>query len=65
VLALAAIAIAAAIIIIVTMLIITFGIGNGKFWADAQHPFNFALLYLVFIFTGPGKWSVDGVLFNK
>ncbi len=49
----------AAILIAGTMLFITFKIGGGKFWYEAQHPFLFVLLALVFFFTGPGKWSVD------
>ncbi|RFS13967.1 DoxX family protein [Emticicia sp. C21] len=49
----------AAILIAGTMLFITFKIGGGKFWYEAQHPFLFVLLALVYFFTGPGKWSVD------
>ncbi len=49
----------AAILLALTMLFICFKIGNGKFWYDAQHPFLFALLSMIFFFTGPGKWSVD------
>lgn len=50
----------AAVILILTMLYIAFVVGHGKVWYDDQHPFLFVLLGLVFIFTGPGKWSVDG-----
>jgi putative oxidoreductase len=49
----------AAILIALTMLFICFKIGNGKFWYDAQHPFLFVLLSMIYFFTGPGKWSVD------
>lgn len=49
----------AAILIALTMLFICFKIGNGKFWYDAQHPFLFVLLAMVYFFMGPGKWSVD------
>ncbi|RYU96781.1 DoxX family protein [Emticicia agri] len=49
----------AAIIIALTMLFICFKIGNGKFWYDAQHPFLFVLLAMIYFFMGPGKWSID------
>jgi len=55
----------AAVILILTMLYIAFFVGHGKVWYDDQHPFLFVLLGLVFIFTGPGKWSVDGRRINK
>ena len=55
----------AAVVLILTMLYITFFVGHGKFWYDDQHPFLFVLLGFVFFFTGPGKWSVDGILSNK
>ncbi len=50
----------AAIVAIGTMLYIAFVIGHGKVWYEDQHPFLFVLLSLVFIFTGPGAWSIDG-----
>jgi putative oxidoreductase len=52
----------AALVLIATMLYISFFVGHGKVWYDDQHPFLFVLLGLVFIFTGPGSWSVDGLL---
>jgi putative oxidoreductase len=55
----------AATLLILTMLYITFFIGNGKIWFDDQHPFLFVLLGFVFFFTGPGKWSIDGILSNR
>ena len=55
----------ASLVLILTMLYITFFVGHGKFWYDDQHPFLFVLLGFVFFFTGPGKWSVDGILFSK
>ena len=55
----------ASLILICTMLYITFFVGNGKIWYEDQYPFLFALLGLVFFFTGPGKWSMDNLLFNK
>jgi putative oxidoreductase len=52
----------AALVLIVTMLYISFFVGHGKIWYDDQHPFLFVLLGLVFIFSGPGSWSIDGLL---
>lgn len=55
----------AALVLILTMLYISFFVGHGKVWYADQHPFLFVLLGFVFIFTGPGRWSVDGTLSNK
>lgn len=44
---------------IADMLFICFVISNGKFWYEDQHPFLFALIALVFFFTGPGSWSLQ------
>ncbi|PWT74596.1 MAG: DoxX family protein [Bacteroidetes bacterium] len=55
----------ACIILILTMSYIAFIVGGGKIWYDDQYPFLFAVLAFVFIFTGPGRWSLDGILFNK
>ncbi len=49
----------------VTMLFIVFKIGSGKFYADDQHPFLFALAGILFFFTGPVKWSIDQKLFKR
>jgi putative oxidoreductase len=55
----------AAIILVLTMAYIAFFVGHGKVWYEDQHPFLFVLLGLVFVFTGPGAWSLDRILFNK
>ena len=55
----------AALILIFTMAYIAFFVGNGKIWYEDQHPFLFVLLGLVFIFCGPGNWSVDKVIERK
>lgn len=55
----------AAFLLMLTMLFITFFIGHGKFWYDDQHPFMMALMALVFICCGPGKWSVDQLFFPQ
>jgi putative oxidoreductase len=54
-----------AILVIGTLLYITFFVGHGKFWYEDQHPFMFVLFGLLFIFTGPGAWSIDGLLFKE
>jgi putative oxidoreductase len=52
----------AAVLLICTLGYITFIIGNGRFWYEDQHPFLFVLFGILFLFTGPGSWSLDGVL---
>jgi putative oxidoreductase len=54
----------AAMFMAIDMLYICFFIGNGKFYYQDQHPFLFALLAIVFFFTGPVKLSIDGILFK-
>ncbi|MEQ1587693.1 MAG: DoxX family protein [Cyclobacteriaceae bacterium] len=54
-----------ALITIGTFSYITFFIGSGKFWYEDQHPFMFVLFGLLFLFTGPGAWSMDALIFNK
>lgn len=49
----------AAVLMALNMLFICFAIGNGRFYYEDQHPFLFAVLALVFFFTGPVKWSLD------
>jgi len=53
-----------ALLTIGTFSTITFWVGQGRFWYDDQHPFMFALLGLLFFFTGPCAWSLDGKLFG-
>ncbi|MFT3682209.1 MAG: DoxX family protein [Ferruginibacter sp.] len=55
----------AAIFIFIDMIFICFKVGDGKFWYENQHPFLFALLALVFFFTGPIKFGLDNILFKK
>ena len=55
----------AALFLAINMLFICFKVGNGKFWYEDQHPFIFALLAMVFFFTGGGRWSVDSLLFHS
>jgi putative oxidoreductase len=39
--------------------------GKGKIFEGDQHPFLFILLSFLFLFTGPGAFSLDGVIFKK
>jgi putative oxidoreductase len=55
----------AAAFMAINMLFICFKIGEGRFYYQDQHPFLFALIALVFFFTGPVKWAVDFKLFKK
>jgi len=50
--------------LIATMAIICFGMGSGRFWYEDQHPFLFILLCLVFFFYGPGRFSLDKIIFK-
>jgi putative oxidoreductase len=52
-------------ILICTMVYIAFVVGNGKIWYEDQYPFLFAIIGFIFIFTGPGSFSVDNVVFKK
>jgi len=55
----------AALFMAVNMLFICFYIGKGRFYYEDQHPFLFAVIALVFFFTGPVKWGLDFVAFKK
>ena len=55
----------AAILMMVDMLFICFVVGGGKFYYQDQHPFLFAMIALVFFFTGPARWSLDARLFGS
>lgn len=44
---------------------ITFFIGHGKFWMEDQHPFLFVLFGILFLFAGPGAWSLDAYFFKN
>lgn len=54
----------AALVMTINMTFITFFIGNGVFWYQDQHPFLFAIIGLIFFFTGPVKWSLDQKVFR-
>jgi putative oxidoreductase len=48
-----------------TLAYVTFFVGKGQFWYGDQHPFMFVLFGLLYAMTGPGAWSVDGLLFGR
>ncbi len=56
---------AAALFLFIDMIFICFKVGGGKFYYEDQHPFIFAMLALVFFFTGPVQWSLDKKFFDK
>jgi putative oxidoreductase len=55
----------AALAMAINMLFICFKIGNGKFWYEDQYPFLFALLAMVFFFTGPVAFCLDKLWFDE
>lgn len=54
-----------AILAMGTLSYVTFFVGHGRFWYEDQHPFMFVLFGLLFIFTGPGSWSIDALIFGN
>ncbi|MEX2235606.1 MAG: DoxX family protein [Cyclobacteriaceae bacterium] len=53
-------------LLFLTFMFITFVMGEGKIFTDNQHPFLFAMMSLLFFFTGAGRLSIDYILFiNK
>lgn len=55
----------ASIILTGTMLYISLFVGKGRIWYEDQHPFMFVLFGILFFFLGPGRFSVDHLLFKK
>jgi putative oxidoreductase len=55
----------ACIILICTMAYIAFFVGHGKIWYDDQYPFLFVILGFIFIFTGPGAFCLDRLIFTS
>jgi len=54
-----------ALVLIIDMLVITIVLGNGKIFTEDQQPFLLLLLFAYLFFAGPGKISLDHLLFNK
>ena len=50
-------------ILFLTFIFITFVLGEGRFLTDNQLPFLYALISLLFFFTGAGRLSIDYILF--
>ena len=55
----------ASVIVIATFSYITFFVGQGRFWYEEQHPFMFLLFGILFLFVGPGAWSLDRLVFKS
>jgi putative oxidoreductase len=55
----------ACIILICTLGYIAFFVGHGKIWYEDQYPFLFVVIGLIFIFTGPGAFCLDNVIFKN
>jgi len=53
-----------ALILILTMSYVSFKVGKGVIWYGDQHPFMFVLFGILFFFVGPGKWSIDRLIFK-
>lgn len=51
------------VLLFCTFMFITFYLGEGKIFSDNQLPFLFALISLIFFFTGAGRLSIDFILF--
>lgn len=51
--------------VVFTMFVICFIIGNGDILTERAYPFLLLSYYLTIFFTGPGKWSLDYLLFDK
>jgi len=50
-------------LLFMTFIFITFVMGEGKIFGENQLPFLFALMSLLFFFTGAGRLSIDYILF--
>lgn len=50
-------------LLFLAFIFITFVMGEGKIFSDNELPFLFALVSLLFFFTGSGRLSIDFVLF--
>lgn len=54
------------VLLFITFMFITFGLGEARIFSDNQLPFLYALISLLFFFTGAGRLSIDYILFiNK
>ena len=51
--------------LIIAMLVAVFNAHHGEIFGDGEHAFLYLLVYIYLIITGAGKYSVDGLLFDK
>lgn len=56
---------AATIPLIVTAIVITFMAHDGDVFGKAYGGFSYLLVYIVLLLTGPGKYSLDGLISSK
>lgn len=56
---------AALIPLIFNMIVVVLVIHSQDDWRTREHPFIFLILYLILFLSGPGKYSLDNVLFGK
>ena len=52
-----------ALLLFVIFMLLTFVIGEGRVLAENQSSFLYALIALLFLFTGAGRFSTDYILF--
>ncbi len=50
--------------LMVTMVVVIYLMGGGNIFS-AEGPFLLLLLFLIFFLAGPGRWSVDYLLFER
>jgi putative oxidoreductase len=51
------------VLLFITFIFIAFVLGEGKIFTDNQLPFLYAMMSLLFFFSGAGRLSVDYILF--
>lgn len=50
-------------LLFLAFMFMTFVVGEGHVFSDNQSPFLFAMISLLFFFTGAGRLSIDYILF--
>jgi putative oxidoreductase len=56
---------AALIPLIFNMVVVVLVIHSNDDWRTREHAFIFLILYLILFLSGPGKYSLDHVIFRK
>jgi len=51
--------------LVVTMFVAVFKAHSGDIFGDGETAFFYFTCYLVLLITGPGKWSLDNLLFGQ